>query len=228
MQIFSLFPTCVTSTIYEDHEKLKKVFFQNFKNHVPESGYPLGEASGHVSIHNDPDMAFFFKFVSDTAREYLKILGVDESIWEVNLVKTWLNSFSFNSVPPHNHADAHLTWIYYMNVPEGKAHPLVLLKNNAVNDLTNGLFENDTTHNQFSASRLEHTPTEGELMFLPSNLDHQTALLEKNSPEIHFPTNDHKIHMHNRISISGDIVLTFKETSKRSRGLQPVSNWKKF
>jgi len=225
MEVVELFPTCLTKTLYDEHSKFKEVFYKNFHKHVPESGDPLGEQSGHVNIHNDVDMAFFFKFVSDQAREYLRTLGVDDSVWEVNLIKTWINSYQYGKIPKHNHSDSHLTWVYYLNVPEDRNYPLRLFNNNPANDLTNGLFEDDTQHNIFSAGVIEYIPSEGFLLVFPSSLDHEVADTPKGA-EIY--SNNPVHHRPKRASLAGDIVLTFKETSTRARGLQPARNWKSF
>lgn len=225
MEVVELFPTCLTKTLYSEHKKFKEVFYNNFHNYVPKSGFPLGEESGYVNIHNDVDIAFFFKFVSEQIREYLRVLGVNNSVWDVNLVKTWLNSYESGTIPVHNHKDAHLTWVYYINIPEGKSYPLSIHSNNTANDLTDGLFEFDTVHNIFSAGTVEYIPVEGTLLIFPSTLEHGVSSFEK-TPEVY--SNNPSLHMSKRASMAGDVVLTFKETSKRSRGLQPVRNWKTF
>jgi len=125
-------------------------------------------------------------------------------------------------VPPHNHADAHLSFVYYINVPDDKASPLhMIAPDERLNDLVGGMFLRNKNieavkyNNQYNCNSVEFRPYEGALIIFPARLKH---FVESTQPSDNIENR--------RISLAGDFILTFKETTARSMGLQPISNWR--
>jgi hypothetical protein len=111
-----------------------------------------------------------------------------------------------------------------VNVPEAAAYPLHLLPPlDHPNDLTTGMFLANKDirvvkyNNQYNCNSVEFRPTEGTLLVFPAKLRH---LVETHKTELHPNIKDR------RISLAGDFVLTLKEKTARSMGLQPISNWR--
>lgn len=220
MKTYDLFPTLVGSEQYKDHAQFKKIFFNNLPKYAREDGV-TGEASGHVDLHLNPDFEDFFRFISVVANDYIKTLVGSKDIWEPWLVKTWFSDFS---VPLHDHADAHLSFVYYVNVPENQASPLHFIPPiDRMNDLTNGMFllnrdvDVVSQYNNYNCSSVAFTPQEGMVLIFPARLKHVVETnLNKELDDIR----------QRRISIAGDFILTFKEATTRSMGLQPLRNWR--
>ena len=222
MKTFDLFPTLVGTETYTSHKQFKQVFFDNLPKYIREDGL-TGEQSGHIDLHLNPDFEDLFKFISSVAEDYIDTLVGTKDTWQPWLVKTWFSDFS---VPAHNHEDAHLSFVYYVNVPREAKHPLHFMPPaNRCNDLTNGMFlaHKDTAavayNNQYNCNSVLFTPEEGVLVIFPAKLRHAVENLTKTTPP--------KIE-DRRISLAGDFVLTLKEPTARSMGLQPISNWRQF
>lgn len=220
MKTFDLFPTLVGTEIYEDHVNFKKKFFDNLSKYTREDGI-TGEESGHVDLHHNPDFEDFFKFVSSVAEDYIEQLVGSKDIWEPWIVKSWFSDFS---VQMHDHADAHLSFVYYVNVPLGKANPLHMIPPvDRLNDLTGGMFLQNKNievvrfNNQYNCDSVLFQPSEGALVVFPARMKHVVEPYQRNGDI-----------QDRRISIAGDFILTFKQKTARSMGLQPVSNWRSF
>lgn len=220
MKTYDLFPTLVVTETYKQHDQFKKIFFDNLPKYLREDRI-TGEQSGHVDLHLNPDFEEFFQFVSSTANEYIDTLIGTKEIWEPWLVKTWFSDFN---VPLHSHDDAHLSFVYYVNIPKNAAYPLHFIPPiDRLNDLTGGMFLSHKDvkaveyNNQYNCSSVEFQPTEGALLVFPAKMKH---LVETHKVELQPKITDR------RISLAGDFILTLKEKTARSMGLQPVSNWR--
>lgn len=228
MDTYDLFPVLVGSDSYSEHEEFKKAFFDNIHKYTREDGI-TGEASGHVDLHTNPDFEKFFQYVSGVCNEYVSKLVGTEDIWDLWLVKTWFSDFN---VPMHDHADAHLSFVYYVNVPEEKNDPIHFFQPKGhLNDLTNGMFLPTPTipavkeHNHYNCSAVTYPALEGNLLIFPSKLYHAVESHKTFKPTV---TIKGESAIMRRISLAGDFILTFKENTARSMGLQPISNWRKF
>lgn len=222
MKTFDLFPTLVGTETYTSHKQFKQIFFDNLPKYIREDGL-TGEQSGHIDLHLNPDFEDLFKFISSVAEDYIDTLVGTKDTWQPWLVKTWFSDFS---VPAHNHEDAHLSFVYYVNVPKEAKHPLHFMPPvNRCNDLTNGMFlaHKDAAavvfNNQYNCNSVVFTPEEGVLVFFPAKLRHAVESITKTLPT--------KME-DRRISLAGDFVLTLREPTARSMGLQPISNWRNF
>jgi hypothetical protein len=221
MKTYDLFPTLIASETYSDAASFRKTFFDNISLYQRDDGI-TGEQSGHVDLHLNPEFEPFFKFVSSAASDYVEQLVGSKDIWQPWLVKTWFSDFS---VPPHSHSDAHLSFVYYVNVPADKRHQLHFIPPvERLNDLTGGMFlpnkdiEPVDEFNQYNCNSVAFTPQEGGLLMFPARLQH---VVEQHPPQ------DVPIDQ-KRISIAGDFILAFKEKTARSMGLQPISNWRSW
>lgn len=218
MKTFDLFPTLVGTENYKEHEQFKKIFLDSLPKYTREDGI-TGEQSGHVNLHCNPDFERFFKFVSKVAGDYIETLVGSRDIWEPWVVKSWFSDFH---VRPHDHSDAHLSFVYYLNVPENKAYPLHFIPPaERLNDLVDGMFlankdiEVVKEFNQYNCNSVSFNPSEGLLLIFPAKTKHAVDPIQL-SGNIY----------ERRISIAGDFILTFKQTTARSMGLQPISNWR--
>jgi hypothetical protein len=229
----AIFPTLIGEWYYERHYSFKETFFKNIQNHINADGR-WGENSGHVDVHNDPDFANFFTLVAFQAKEYVTQLRVDPDLFDFNLVKSWLTISDKWSVPNHNHADAHLSFVYYMNIPDkAPSAPIFFQNDHKPNDLIGNMFHTQGANaaivkewNHYNSLTWSWTPFEGMMLMFPAKLRHytNTGVPGANDPL----ATDINVLKTRRISIAGDFLLTYKKKEGISFGIQPVSNWKVF
>jgi hypothetical protein len=134
----------------------------------------------------------------------------------------------------HNHSDAHLSFVYYANVPDGSGNLIFQHDRTFLNDLTKGMFLEDyekrppiNAYNQFNAMSVAYEAKEGLIVIFPAGLDHMTAP-SLSATEGDLQTADVNIIKRRRISIAGDFLLTFKNPVHTAMGLQPVKKWRNF
>jgi hypothetical protein len=74
-------------------------------------------------------------------------------------------------------------------------------------------------YNQYNCSSTAFTAQERMLIIFPARMQQVVETLTTK------PTDN---LIDRRISLAGDFILTFKESTARSMGLQPISNWRQF
>lgn len=230
MNIYALFPTLVVDMINPDHSDFKQVFLDNAFKHMDAEGLS-SESTGNVDVHTDPAFESFFKFVSDTARSYVSVLNIDPNIFEFNLVKCWLNITKENDNPVHDHADAHLSFAYYINVPEHVDKQFVMYNPHTTNNLYNGMLKfNISEYNMFNSSKWSLATEEGKLLLFPSTLKHSVMSPGRIDPVTVADPGSKTVEelLTNRICIAGDFILTHKNKTEQFLGLQPIQNWRTF
>ena len=224
------FPTLICDFESQAHEQFKTSFYNNLEKYVHPDGIDGEHAD--LTFHHNIEFNFLFNEISDFAKQYLTALDLDPNDWDLHLVKCWWHSLQKNHIPMHNHSDAHLSFVYYVNVPPetGMLH-FQADPHNFANDLTRGMFIDDydnnfpfKQHNIFNAMSVSYEAKEGKVIVFPSRLDHMTTLFEGSD----ITTTDVDVIKKRRISISGDFLITYKKPRHVAMGLQPVKNWRIF
>jgi hypothetical protein len=231
MQQHALFPTLVAEDLNPDNARLKEVFFPNAMKHFTD-GFS-DEETGALALQTDPGFAPIYKYVTSKAREYLTQLRVDPRIHDINIVKSWLNVTAVTDSPRHNHADAHLTFTYYVNVPSDKQRDIRFFIEKQQNNLYHGMLENNVVdYNVFNSASWGFTPQEGSIFLFPGHLSHSVLPRSSTCPDADTskepPVKDLEDLKTRRICVAGDIVLTYNDGNKKYLGLQPVRNWRTF
>lgn len=224
------FPTLICDFESLTHEKFKDIFYNNLHKYVHPDGIDGEHAD--VTFHHNAEFEFFFKEVTIFAEQYLTELSLDPNQYDIHLVKCWWQSLTKNHIPMHNHSDAHLSFVYYVNVPpeSGNLH-FQADPQTFHNDLTRGLFLDDydgkfpfKSFNHFNAMSVGYEPKEAKVIVFPASLNHMTTLFN----ETDTVTTDVDVIKKRRISISGDFLITYKNTKHVAMGLQPIKNWRNF
>lgn len=224
----SLFPTLVGEWAYPDPGLIKKQFYTNFfeHKHFDKYGYSM-ETTGNVDLHLDSSFDVLFNFAAKCAKEYLESLSLDLSIYDVNLIKTWLNVITEFHTPLHNHQDAHLSFVYYVQIPEGLDKPIYFTCEHKPNDLYHGMTNAGIKEwNTWNSPTWFFKPQEGQLFMFPGKLYHYTG--GYGSGEIDTGCKTLEDLRPRRISVAGDFLLTYKNRIGRAYGIQPISNWRRF
>lgn len=222
----ALFPTLVGEWKHSNPESIKEIFFKNALRHFDEYGYSM-ETTGNVDLHLDPQFDPLFTFVAQCAQEYIDKVSLDRSVFDLNLIKTWLNVITEFHTPYHNHQDAHLSFVYYVQIPEGLDKPIYFSSEHKPNELYHGMTNaNIVDWNTWNSPTWFFKPQEGQLFMFPGKLYHHTGGYGSGQPDLGCKTlEDLKPR---RISIAGDFLLTYNRRIGRAYGIQPVSNWRQF
>jgi hypothetical protein len=223
----ALFPVLVSEFHYDYPLRFKKVFFDNVFDHLNDQGYS-SEMTGHVFIHHDDRYKEIYQFAVNCVQKFIMNYNVDPELFDINVVKSWLNILGGESNPNHNHADAHIAFVYYVHVPDTVQNSIRFY--NYVNrhePFPNFCKVNNQNNNWdiLNSYTWQFKPIDGQLMVFPSTLNHDTVGYDEQS------NNSIKTYddlQNRRLAIAGDIVLTYKETSAKCMGLQPIKNWRNF
>lgn len=192
---------------------------------MDEHGYSM-ETTGNVNLHHDDELSDIFDFAASSAFEYMNTLQLNDE-FDLNLVKTWLNIITEFHTPNHNHADAHLSFVYYVQIPDELDKPVNFLVKDIPNELFHGMTNASIKEwNMWNSPTWYFKPTEGQMFMFPGKLFHYTSGYGSGSPDAPVKTLDDL--KPRRISIAGDFVLTYKQRIGRAYGIMPVSNWKVY
>ena len=237
-----LFPTLVSEfTDFEHHEEMKEVFWKNHERHAfkddPYIAAPP-EHFGMILSHADEELGPLFDNVVACAKGYVNELGADHDSYFYSIVKSFVSTNDLHTNNgPHRHGDAHISFIYYINVPKYINQKLCM---------------HDTTRHRYEpfegfsmTQKTEEQPwtdvncnfwsfdaKEGTTIIFPSNLTHSTAFCDYRDEDItqvfDKNINDLSELKQMRVSMSGDIILTSKQPNKNALGLQPTTFWRHY
>lgn len=221
----SLFPTLVGQWKIDNPEEVKKTFYDSILDHINQDGYSM-ETTGNVDLHCDGRFDSFFHIISDCARQYLSTLSVQDN-FDLNLVKTWYQISKQFHTPFHSHGDAHLSFVYYVQIPEKLNKPLVFNNAGRSNELHYGFFTHNVSQwNLYNSLSWRFTPQEGDLFVFPGKLEHYTEGFGDGSVDDGCKTV--KDFADRRVALAGDFILTYKDKAAKPYGIQPVKNWRQF
>lgn len=222
----NLFPTLIGEFNNKNHKNDKNLILNNALKHFNADGYSM-ETTGNVDIHCDSEFDPFFSFVSRSVSIYMDHLSINRDNFDLNLIKTWFNVTKEFHTPNHSHADAHISFVYYVNIPEGVNKP-IYFKGNMPNELFYGLSNgNYKEWNQYNSLTWYLNSCEGCLFVFPGKLEHHTGGQGSGEPDL--PVRNLLDLISKRFAIAGDFLLTYKHNKlMKPYGIQPVTNWKRY
>jgi hypothetical protein len=221
-----MFPSLILEKNNPDSDEVKTSVESSIFNHISEDGW-AGEPSGFVTLHLDPAFDKLFKFVAIAVNDYIARMYVDPNDFDCYIVKTWANITKNDPNPIHNHADAHLSFVYYVNIPDFAKNPILFHNHANRHQLFPGFTGwNSKEWDMLNSGTWRFFPAEGNVMVFPATMNHETVGDPSGPADTGVNTLD-ELRQH-RVSIAGDIILTYKKTSKNPLGLQPVTNWVKI
>lgn len=223
----ALFPTLVCEFEYPEAAEFKAAFYQHIFDHMTPDGYS-NEYTGHVNLHHDPAFNPLFTFASRCIEQYLDRLHIDRKLFDVSIVKTWMNITKDRPTPLHNHGDAHISFTYYINIPDEVKKPIRFYNHTYRHEPYPGSMKFNNTSNQwdwFNSYTWQFDPKEGQMFVFPATLPHDTV---SNYDQEESGTKSIEELSKRRICLAADAVITYKNTTASPMGLQPVENWRKF
>lgn len=220
-----IFPTLVLETKHNNHEFIKDLYFEKAFKYMDENGYSFEET--HNCIHHEESLKDLFIFATKSAQKYLDLMNIEYNLFDFNLIKSWMNIVHERGNIPHAHYESHLSFVYYVNIPKGMEIPIrFYLSHHQKNVPWQKMYELAKIKNEANSFMCDFYPKEGMMLVFPSSLYHG-AFGNNGDIKDAFSTNLNELKKR-RISIAGDFILTFKDTTLVPAGIQPVKNWRLF
>lgn len=215
-----IFPTMIGRTnIIVDKQSVMSTLITQF-----DSEGQTGEYEGFVELQTIPDLRHLYVQIANAIRSKMECLHLNPEVYEINFVKSWMNVVREKHTPLHAHYDAHWSWSYYLNVPEGISKPLRFEQTRHPNDPYKGLITYGAQHwDEFNCMVMDFDPQEGDLFIFPSDLIHTTVGYGTGEDDLSI--NSIEDMLANRICVAGDVIFTHKQKANICLGLQPKSKW---
>jgi uncharacterized protein (TIGR02466 family) len=225
-QLHLLFPVSILEETNEQHAFIKDAFERNILNYVDENGMS-DESTGHVTMHHEAEFEPLFSFATKAAKTFVAQYMIDPELFDYNVVKSWMNILDQRETPRHDHSDAHISFVYYINIPENRATPITFYNHQERHEPFPAMAKHNhpLEWNLVNSYGWSFKPSEGTLFVFPAKLEHYVEKTSNETDKGIFSLEDFRSR---RVSIAGDIILTYKETSAKSLGLQPIANWRTF
>jgi hypothetical protein len=226
MEIHALFPTLLLQDDNLENDRLKNIILKNMLKHTDADGFS-GEFTGHVNLHHEPLYEQVFVMATHMAKQYCEVMQIDPDLFDFNIVKSWFNILENQSTPYHSHADAHLSFCYYVHVPEDLAQPIRFYAKEDKYEPFPAFakFNSPAEWNIFNSYSWSFQASEGRMYLWPARMGHDTVGKSNDQPTGITSVEEAKKR---RVSLAGDILLTYKEKSRSPLGLQPKRNWRLF
>lgn len=227
IRMHELFPTLVTEHQYNKNNDVVSAIYKSWESHYT-NGYS-DELTGNLDIHIDPVFYDLYKFLTQCVVEYLEASGIDSTNFQINFVKSWFNSLEFRPTPSHSHKDAHISITYYAQIPPFAEQSLCFKYVGYDREPFAGITDfNSNNTTRFNSRVFTIKPEEGVAIVFPASLIHYTQGAHSDPNAIEPPVHDQYDLKRKRICIASDVILTYKDKSKKSTGLQPISQWRTF
>lgn len=220
MNAINIFPTMIALFDDNNHSNHKQIFNKKYSNLKYNE---VGEQHGQNMLHLEQDLDSLYKFIIQSADEYFKYLNLNTSNFYLVVAKSWMSFVNNNNiVPPHNHSDHHLSFTYYIDVPEDSCGVICFYNSKTnMNEPFYGAFNSNFGNppntfgaNLYNSANYTLNIKEGQLCIFPSKLDHYV-------PSGNFKTE--------RKCIAGDLLLVYKNVNNNNPwGLYPPDNWKYY
>ena len=178
-----------------------------------------GDVRGHAFLHNDPAFSRLFEAFENTVELYLQQMGLDASQLNLYFTRSWaVVAGAGERVNWHAHLQSHLSLVYYLQKPATGGR-IAFLHPSPPNEFVPGLFETKMAslfsgpRNPTNSNNMIVDVNEGDVVIFPSRTEHTTEPHKSTEP---------------RISISSDIVVTLKDSTKQEFLLPNLEHWKQM
>ena len=178
-----------------------------------------GDVRGHEFLHNNPAFSPLFEAFENSVELYLQQMGLDASQLNLYFTRSWaVVAGAGERVNRHAHLQSHLSLVYYLQKPATGGR-IAFLHPSPPNEFVPGLFETKMAslftglRNETNSNNMIVDVTEGDVVIFPSRTEHTTESHQSTEP---------------RISISSDIVITLKDSTKQEFLLPNLEHWKQM
>jgi len=228
----TLFPTTILKQTKSVSTEEKDLWFDLFLKHSNADG-ESSDYIGYEQLHLAVDEAkyktledFYYSYLQNATLEYLNMLSVSQSCnLDIYLTKSWFNVTNRAGINRHNHAEHHISFVYYPHVPQDNDAGLILEhRGKHPNEPYEGFLQTNTfDQNQFNAVTCNLPVSEGTLYLYPSDLYHYLDADYQPIQGFH-----NKQDLNNaRVCVAGDMLLTAQHSTYQ-RALPPLEKWQKL
>ena len=222
----TLFPTTILKQQVTVSAEEKALWFDLFLKHSNANG-ESSDYIGYEQLHLEECVANFYNdTIPKAVNEYLKMLSVSTSMnLNIYLTKSWFNVTNRAGINRHNHAEHHISFVYYPHVPKNNNAGLILEHSGKhPNEPYEGFLQTNTfDQNQFNAVTCNLPVSEGILYLYPSDLYHY---LDADYQPIQGFHNKQDL-INARVCVAGDMLLTAQHSTYQ-RALPPLEKWQKL
>ena len=238
-----LFPTLVSEFKgFEHREEMKEVFWKNHERHAfkndPFRTEPP-EYFGMILSHADEELSPLFENAVACAKGYVHELGADPDSFLYSITKSFVSTNDIHTNNnPHSHGDAHISFIYYINVPEHINQKFCVHDERIRHEPWRGFAGSQKIDKQnwsdVSASFWSFDVKEGNTIVIPSMLTHSTAFCDERDNKVTnvFEKNINELEdlKQMRVSIAGDMIISAKNPDAMPAvlGLPPINLWRHY
>ena len=157
------------------------------------------------------------------AIDYLMQLNMNMSKFDLLLAKSWLSyvKSDIGTIPPHSHADHHLSFIYYVRAPpDSDMLSFGLPFNESINEpfyeAFNYRYNNINDFNELNSTSWSFDVAPSQLWIFPSKLRHWTKRVKSDFTGV-------------RQAIAGDFKLVYNDVNNKTPfGMYYESHSRKF
>lgn len=231
MENVFLFPTLISRDKRKVSIDEKNVWFDLYLEHSTADGRSH-DFLGFEDIHHEPTVEFFYKdILMPAVQEYLTALKVDTSNMDIFVTKSFFNVTRKSGIRQHDHAENHISFVYYPHVPKELERSLMLWdpRRKHPNEPYKQFFADNVTEWDAINARVMYMPVEeGVLYIFPSDMEHDIEVKGGDIPSgLQCFVNRHDLHR-SRFCVAGDMMVIRNHTRSYQRMLPPVEKWKKF
>ena len=227
MKSYNIFPLSVyKDTIFIEEnerkqliERILKTKNHSIKKQSKESAW-TGDINGEEYLFNQEGFANIKDKISLKLYEYLNFLGLNTDLINIYCQRSWATvTDKTENIKFHKHWQSNVSFAYYLSKPENSGD--ILFKNeDPQNAISNNIYEKDKiekgllkTINVQNSNEVTLSAEEGSIVIFPSKTLHATQ-----------PNKSNKT----RISLSGDISITLKNSEGFEHIMPDIKNWIKL
>ena len=222
-KLMNLFPL----TIFKDQIKVEDYKKDELINHLIKSSKKnvflksdnkswTGDVNHEQFLLSEKRFKVFLDEISKKAKVYIETLGINISKINMYLNRSWGTvSYEGENIASHQHANSHISFAYYPKKPNNSGD-ISFQTRDHYNHITPNLFKLRNLDlglfnlNKINVSINNIESYEDDIFFFPSKTLHFTEICKSEEP---------------RISISGDIFITLKNSDKFENVLTPINEW---
>lgn len=231
-----LFPTTVAKYWRPTPENEKETWFDLYLKHSDNEG-KSHDFLGFEELHLEPSVEnFYSKTLKLGLDQYFNALKIMQEDFDVYVTKSFFNVTTQQSINEHDHAENHLSFVYYPHIGEGLERNLMVRTNNYKhpNEPYPQFFANIVKPGHWDSlnSLYMRLPVkEGDLYIFPSdlrhNIEHKPGDTNQNQVGMK-GYNSREELLNSRFCVAGDMMIIRNHTRAYQRMLPPIDKWQKI
>ena len=227
MKVFNLFPlTIVQDSITIDENERKKLVNEIMDMRLEkETNYKssyawTGDTKGYEFLFANNLFKNLANKISKSIINYINVLEINTELLDIYYQRSWATfTEKEQKINFHTHSQSNISFAYYLLKPENSGG-IIFKSNELQNELAKNIFTSSKLEkslinkaNVYNSDKSMFDPIQDTIIIFPSKTPHATLPNNSSAP---------------RISISGDVSLTLKNSSGFEHLMPNFKNWTKF